>query len=56
MFGTVGIAGAAFLLMGIVGAVITFENGAFSLLNGFYSELGHYQGAYMGGSSRVLTS
>jgi MFS family permease len=54
LFGTIGIAGAAFLLVGIVIAVITFENGAFSLLNGFYSELGHYSGAYMGGSSALI--
>ena len=35
-------------------AVITFENGAFSLLNGVYSELGHYPGANKGGSSALI--
>lgn len=54
LFGTIGIAGAALLLVGVVIAVITFENGAFSLLNGFYSELGHYPGAYLGGSSALI--
>jgi len=54
LFGTIGIAGAALLLVGVVIAIITFENGAFSLLNGFYSELGQYPGAYMGGSSALI--
>ena len=54
VFGTIGIAGAVFMLVGIVIAIITFENGAFSPLNGFYSELGHYPGAYMGGSSALI--
>jgi MFS family permease len=54
LFGIIGIAGAALLLVGIVIAIITFENGAFSPLNGFYSELGHYPGAYMGGSSALI--
>src|SRR5690554_1709493 len=54
LFGTIGIAGAALLLVGIVIAVVTFENGVFSPLNGFYSELGQYPGAYMGGSSALI--
>jgi hypothetical protein len=54
LFGTIGIAGAALLLLGIVIAIITFENGAFSPLNGFYSELGQYPGGYMSGSAALI--
>jgi hypothetical protein len=54
LFGTIGIAGAALLLLGVVIAIVAFENGAFSPLNGFYSELGQYPGAYMTGSSVLI--
>jgi len=54
LFGTIGIAGAALLLAGIVIAIVTFENGAFSPLNGFYSELGQYPGSYLGASSALI--
>ena len=44
IFGTIGIAVGALLLVAIVISIIAFEDGAFSPLNGFFSELGLYTG------------
>ena len=54
MFGIIGIAGAAVLLLTIVIAIVAFEDGAFSPLNGFYSELGLYTGGYFSASSALI--
>ena len=54
VFGIIGIAGAAVLLVAIVIAIVAFENGAFSPLSGFYSELGLYSGGYFSASSSLV--
>ena len=54
IFGTIGIAGAALLLVAIVISIIAFEDGAFSPLNGFFSELGLYTGGYFSAFSALI--
>lgn len=54
VFGIIGIAGAAILLLAIVIAIVTFEDGAFSPFSGFYSELGLYTGSYFSASSALI--
>ncbi len=54
LFGTIGIAGAALLLVAVVVSTITFEKGAFSPLSGFYSELGQYPEGYLTASSSLV--
>ncbi len=54
IFGTLGIAGAALLLVAIVISIIAFEDGAFSPLNGFFSELGLYTGGYFSASTALI--
>ena len=54
LYGTIGIAGAALLLVAIVISIIAFEDGAFSPLNGFFSELGLYTGGYFSTSAALF--
>ena len=54
LFGTLGVTGAALLLVAIVVSIITFEDGVFSPLSGFYNELGLYPGGYMTASSAMV--
>ena len=54
LYGTIGIAGAALLLVAIVISIIVFEDGAFSPLNGFFSELGLYTGGYFSASAALF--
>jgi hypothetical protein len=54
LFGTLGVTGAALLLVAIVVSIITFEDGVFSPLSGFYSELGLYPGGYITASSALI--
>lgn len=54
VFGSIGIAGAALLLVAVVISIITFEDGVFSPLSGFYSELGLYTNGYFSASSALI--
>ncbi len=54
VFGIIGIAGVAVLLLAIVIAIVAFEDGVFSPLSGFYSELGLYTGGYFSASSSLV--
>ncbi len=54
LFGTLGVLGAALLLVALVVSLITFEDGVFSPLSGFYNELGLYPGGYLTASSALV--
>ena len=54
IFGYVGLLGAALFLIGIITAMATFENGAYSPASCFVTELGLYTGGYLSATSALF--
>ncbi len=54
MIGYVGLGGAVLFLIGIIAATASFENGVYSPLSCFVTELGHYAGKYLSATSALF--
>lgn len=52
--GMLGLAGVLIFIAAAAVSIITFEDGAFSPLSGFVSDLGYYTGGYMSASSALV--